>query len=337
MLCLLVVVGAQRLYSSPVVPLSETNTYRQTLPVGSPETYVTVVPESRYPAPVPSTGLAPVQAFGVFVAAFLVGIGAKTAAVALEGRRVSRVSRARDPVMKVATEPGFWEGFKMAMPNADPLSAKDKKARDRSLQFGLFSKTWETDQLMTRVSNGAPAGDQRIMNFDQASDIVNGNRSLNARFNEVGKLEAAAKVEMPSAHWNEAMKEHARSRIATVKANTEATASKGWEDPPRVRWNYDATGVLGGMDKTPAAKMFRKLEPGAVIRDTQDAFIQQNKELGNTAIGPVYPWKTMKAGSEELEEYVDGPKTAEPWWKDGQGLKKFLPTGPSKGPLPWEY
>jgi hypothetical protein len=153
----------------------------------------------------------------------------------------------------------------------------------------------------------------------------------------VGKLEAAAKVEMPSSHWNESMKEHARSQAATVKANAEAGVSKGFADPPRVKWNYNASGVLGGMEDTTAAKMFRKLEPGAVIRDAQDAFVDANKELSGVPVGPVYPWKRMKAGADDLKDYVDGPKTAEPFWKDGHGRKGLIPTGPSKGPLPWEY
>jgi len=334
-LCLFVVAGAQRLYSSPVVPLSETNIHRQTLPVGSPEARVTFVQEPRYPTPVPS-GLASVQAFGVFAAAFLVGIAAKTAmtpAIAVEGRRVPR---AREPVMKVEAQPGFWTGFKMAMPKTTPLGAEDRKARDRSLQFGLFSKTWETDQLMTRVSNGAPAGDERIMNFDQATDIVNLNRSLNARFGEVGKLEAAARAEMPKGHWNDSMKEHERSRADTVKLNTQAGVSTGFADPPRVKWNWDGTGLLGGMQNSMAFKKFKKLEPGAVIREGQEALFEVSKELGGV---PVYPWKKMKAGADELKEYVKPPETSEPeetLWKKGTGRKGLIPTE-SKGPLPWEY
>jgi len=284
----------------------------------------------------------------VFAGAFLFGIAAKAASLAVSGR-------AGEPVMMAKTkEPNFWTGFKAAMPRREPIGAKDRKARDRSLQFGLSSRTLEIDQLMRRTSDGRPGGDSRYLTYDQAAALVDKYESVDDRFAEVFKREQEFKNQMALSKktrmetHNESMKEHERSQaanLAAAKASSEANegsgAGTGFADPPRVKWNYDASGILGGMPDTLAAKMFSKLGQG--LSGGRDAITELNEELASDfrkgqQFGPINPYAKMKADADDLEEYVGkpDPKDVEGVWPvPGTGLKGLVPNNNS-GPLPWE-
>jgi photosystem I subunit 4 len=105
MLCLFIVVGGQRLYS---VPLSseqavQPKTLYPQIPVGTADTGGLVMPMSAMPSlsmpPVPTAASEPFQAMGVFAAAFLVGIAARTATAAVSGAPAAVNPRSESPVM----------------------------------------------------------------------------------------------------------------------------------------------------------------------------------------------------------------------------------------------